>query len=193
MATETQKPIEKTKPRNLSHRNPWPCHHHHHDNHPPSPPWTHIWPIIKTPPPFHHHHNNPQLHHHEPTKNSIPKSNQTNSKFRIQKRTKKKKSSQNLHKRNPPLPQPSSASPHPPLLQPIDLTMPCPCRKKHHHRDLATPRSTTNRPPLHIKRNREWETERQSESKGERTEGERELEKEMRHWERQRMGGERIN
>ena len=48
---KTQKPIEKTKPRNLSHRNPWPHHHHHDGNPPPSPPWTHIWPIIKTPPP----------------------------------------------------------------------------------------------------------------------------------------------
>ncbi|XP_030936565.1 myb-like protein J [Quercus lobata] len=26
----------------------------------------------------------------------------------------------------------------------------------HHHRDLATPRSTLNRPPLHTERNREW-------------------------------------
>ena len=34
------------------YRNPWPRHHHHHDNPPPSPPWTHIWPIIKTPPPY---------------------------------------------------------------------------------------------------------------------------------------------
>ena len=47
-------------------------------------------------------------------------------------------------------------------------------KKNHHHRDLATPRSTINRPPLHTKRNREWETKRKSESEGERTEGERE-------------------
>ena len=71
-------------------------------------------------------------------------------------------------------------SPHPPLPRPTDLTMSWPCKKKHHHRDLATPRSTTNRPPLHIERNREWETERQSRREGERIKGERESLKEER-------------
>ena len=39
-------------------------------------------------------------------------------------------------------------------------------KNHHHHRDLATPRSTINRPPLH--------TKRKSGSEGERTKGERE-------------------
>ena len=41
-------------------------------------------------------------------------------------------------------------------------------------------RSTTNRPPLHTERNKEWEMKRQSWSEGERTEGERESLKEER-------------
>ena len=81
--------------------------------------------------------------------------------------------------RDPPLPQPSFTHlihlcHDPPISPCCDLA-----KKKHHHRDLATPRSTTNRPPLHIERNREWETERQSRSEGERIEGEREN-----HWRR---------
>ena len=76
-------------------------HHHHHGNPPPSSPWTHIWPIIKTPPPSTTITTTATPNSSttmNPQKKSIPKSNQTNSKFRIQKMTKKKKSSQNLHK-----------------------------------------------------------------------------------------------
>ena len=79
--------------------------------------------------------------------------------------------------RDPSLPQPSllassaSTTTH---RSHHDVTLQEKKKKYHHHRDLATPRSTINRPPLHTKRNREWETERKSGSKGERTEGERE-------------------
>ena len=82
--------------------------------------------------------------------------------------------------RDPPLPQPSFTHlihlcHDPPISPRRDLA-----KKKHHHRDLATPRSTTNRPPLHTERNREWETERQSRREGERIKGERESLKEER-------------
>ena len=78
MAIETHR---LTKPRNLSHRNPWPCHHHHHGNPPPSPPWTHIWPIIKTPPPSTTTTATPNSTTMNPQKKSIPNSNQMNSKM----------------------------------------------------------------------------------------------------------------
>ena len=73
----------------------------------------------KNPTPFHPHHGNPQLHHHEPTQKIHPKikSNQTNSKFQIQKMT-HKKNIKSKFTQNPPLPQPISRHAAPPLPQP---------------------------------------------------------------------------
>ena len=82
-------PPPHSNPRNLSLETHG--HHHHHSNPPPSPPWTHIWPIIKTPPPYTTTTATPNSTTMNPQKKSIPKSNQTNSKFRIHKMTHKKK------------------------------------------------------------------------------------------------------
>ena len=57
-----------------------------------SPPWTYIWPIIKIPPPS--TTTTPNSTTMNPQKKSIPKSNQTNSKFQIHKMTHKKKKNQ---------------------------------------------------------------------------------------------------
>ena len=69
-------------------------YHHHHGNPPPSSPWTHIWPIIKTPPlstTTTTTTTTPNSTTMNQQKKSILKSNQTNSKFQIQTMTHKKK------------------------------------------------------------------------------------------------------
>ena len=109
-----------------------------------------------------HHHRPPQ--NHQPRPMPLPLNTDLNPQCRHQSHSQIKHSIF----LNPPNSNPISLNPR------YDLTMPCLCRKKHHHCDLATSRSTTNRQPLHTERNREWKTERQSGNEGERIErGER--------------------
>ena len=102
----------------------------------------------KNPTPFHHHHHdgNPQPHHHEPIKKSIPKSNQTNSKFRIQKMTHKKKNqvkiytnlATNWSHRYKPCQKPMNTPPQ--------TTIPCHCISMNSEN---VPKNTQKLPPYH--------------------------------------------
>ena len=109
-ATTTTKNIPKPKPmamppphgnpRNLSPKTHGD--HHHYGNPPPSPPWTHIWPIIKTPPPSTTTTATPNSTTMNPQKKN-PFQNQIKPTANFESKrwpTKKKNSSQNLHKPN---------------------------------------------------------------------------------------------
>ena len=131
-------------PRNLSPKTHGD--HHHHGNPPPSPPWTHIWPIIKTPPPSTTTTTTPNSTTMNPQKKSIPKSNQTNSKFWIQKMTHKKKIQVKIYT-NPTTNRSRHYKPHQkPMNMPLQTTIP---RRRIPINPENVPKNTQKSPPYH--------------------------------------------
>ena len=132
-------------PRNLSPKTHGD--HHHYGNPPPSPPWTHIWPIIKTPPPSTTTTATPNSTTMNPQKKSIPKSNQTNSKFWIQKMTHKKKKIQVKIYTNPTTNRSRHYKPHQkPMNMPLQTTIP---RRRIPMNPENVPKNTQKSPPYH--------------------------------------------